>query len=579
MYLFAIASKPNINRPHSTHFLSRTMSMAPRPLTQREESLFLSTMPEIPLDLLEPILEQLGQLPSEEQLIRRTYASIGLVCKALLPYSRRQLFNRITIGCPISLTNTSSSIIARPFSSDVANEVIDQQRMLLARIIEETPSISSHIRHLSWVIFPEELRCSNYEDVELTMNRFLNLPRVRSLDIKSRYKMDYGGCLPSYQDSNPKTVGFRRVVETYLAFGTLTSLSFTRINDIPIINILSSPSLQSLILVHCSITEWTPDQLKDRNCAQFGLKNLGIYDMFSTVRPLLPYLEELETLRVDYPFQYGGSDRSMRNETELPSLPSDAPPAFRKLRILEYVNYRRCPPQWTYFTSQAERKGVSSFPELKRLTIDVRSHQYDPFRKPLQLEKIRDIKSVLANSPSLEAFNFMEYNSKPDMIQELELQGYVDRCRELSFHLPFVDYISGESTRSFIRILGNLRKRNALQTLKVTFNMDEPKRESERAVIMSGPPRELWAALRDAVVGDALSFPVLELMRVDVSVMRASLPPSRGGAPKWLANGYAPQDLELVRESVMEKLQMIERSGNTKLDVSAYYVEICEFQG
>ncbi|KAF9033624.1 hypothetical protein BJ165DRAFT_1567515 [Panaeolus papilionaceus] len=193
-----------------------------------------------PIEIVDLIFEQLyvNEDPHEQKIAG--LKNMSLVCKAFVPTARRYIFRRIKLNMHQPSTG-SETLCALP----------------LARLLHKEPDISRFIRTLC--LHDTRILADGQDNEPSTfwysngaVTPLYNLPRLSYLKIHLNSPRSYLKARPY------GGLSFRRVLNHYICFDTLTVLNFWNINDLPFALILSAPSLTSLWISSCQMAPWVP---------------------------------------------------------------------------------------------------------------------------------------------------------------------------------------------------------------------------------------------------------------------------------------------------------------------------------
>ncbi|PPQ99628.1 hypothetical protein CVT24_005206 [Panaeolus cyanescens] len=194
----------------------------------------------------------------------------------------------------------------------------------------------------------------------------LHLPNVNTITVETSFL--YKGI--EYSGPGPISTGLRALLRHYLPAGTLTTLSISNVNDIPIPDVISSSSLVSLSFLDCTFLDFAdgpPQSPMADNLTSLSVRRTR--DAISFPRAALTFMPKIEVVEIrsvpdtllEFPmaheFNFG------------PAVPLTPPHVFHHLLEIKADNIN----DWGIFCPVVEDQDayVSPFPQLKKMSLCV----------------------------------------------------------------------------------------------------------------------------------------------------------------------------------------------------------------
>ncbi|KAF9037738.1 hypothetical protein BJ165DRAFT_1408405 [Panaeolus papilionaceus] len=256
----------------------------------------------------------------------------------------------------LSLVSRSFANLCRPYlfrSLDIYMERSVDHAKRLAAIIAERPDIANFIHSFSYcdhLIFNR--RHAINED---SLDVFLHLPAVTSLKVDG-----LDSRIDEVSNINLNKLGYQSILQRYITSETLTSLCIRSIDNLPILDIMNCPNLESLSLMHCGYRDWDKPAPPEVLHTGFNITSFNCGGSQYTPFPLLAYCPKLKSI-------------SLTRIGHLNPPRTNFPILARPLPSFDYVQSieSRGSLDWTYFCDLADSAGVKAFPALKRLNIEL----------------------------------------------------------------------------------------------------------------------------------------------------------------------------------------------------------------
>ncbi|PPQ69141.1 hypothetical protein CVT24_000007 [Panaeolus cyanescens] len=189
-----------------------------------------------PVEIFQKIIDAIPYDVSHKYITgweRQLLLKCALVCKDFLYFARPYLFWRVYVG-------------------SLANER-ERRDFRLAEVLKRNRYICSYLRDLS---YDSSFRLSDAaEESEEELSIFLQLPNLQKLDVSCRI---FPVNIP-YSEMDPNLFNYRKILETYVPYGCLTTLTIFECSGLPLSLLLPSTTLKRLTLQRC---EFSLDGLK-----------------------------------------------------------------------------------------------------------------------------------------------------------------------------------------------------------------------------------------------------------------------------------------------------------------------------
>ncbi|PPQ80940.1 hypothetical protein CVT24_012872 [Panaeolus cyanescens] len=225
--------------------------------------------PLLPIEIVELIIDGLLMRRVWQPLeVLQHLKTCSLVCRTWSDLCQRRIFAFLEIGHRIA-----------PKDINFATE------RRLIRILEEKPSLMTHVKHLSYVGGRLWDECRR---VDPSLSVFLQFPRVSRLSMS---------CITGSFEKCGRNgyYGFRAILTRYLSTGNLSLLSISGIKQLPIHDILASSSLKGLSLQSCTFK--TEKEIPGPQDA--SLKYLRLESNYNVSWDLFRSCTQLETLVIE----------------------------------------------------------------------------------------------------------------------------------------------------------------------------------------------------------------------------------------------------------------------------------------
>lgn len=161
---------------------------------------------------------------------RQELFSIALVCKAFLAIARPHIFKTISLSPELPQAGV----------------------YMLAQMFRDQPELAMLVQEITYGSDVTKVEAIHHNGNLEPLFKLLN---VRELVVSRGCKREIGGCYYHFSDDSLWALGACTFVQQYLRFGSLFTLIMNRIANIPMHQILSSPTLEYLRLLFF-VTQW-----------------------------------------------------------------------------------------------------------------------------------------------------------------------------------------------------------------------------------------------------------------------------------------------------------------------------------
>ncbi|KAF9049082.1 hypothetical protein BJ165DRAFT_1526460 [Panaeolus papilionaceus] len=337
-------------------------------------------VPVFPPELFKEILDHFtASFQSEDEshdyhkldcAIKAEMKSLSLVSKAFLHLCRPIIFQEINIS-----------------------PCHGQRLTNLSQLLKSDLYLAQHVRHIDANF---EDGCGPLSNENGILSPLLQLPTVSSLwisnfrDRKKWKRWSERSGLQRVLTSDLSQYGCHSVLGRYLTLGSLTTLTIQCMSDVPLIPILSSSTLRTLVLDKCTIFE--DPESPSQNAIKEGF-NLTKFDAIDTSDIPLDFIAACtnieriyldDTCRCDPPYP---RRRLIFDKSNIP---------FTKLIDAVFAG-ENCPEWATFFTSTKEENGPA-LPSLRKMQLSLDSHYQDA----LEFGHAEICIRILRHSPALE---------------------------------------------------------------------------------------------------------------------------------------------------------------------------------
>ncbi|KAF9037762.1 hypothetical protein BJ165DRAFT_1502876 [Panaeolus papilionaceus] len=256
----------------------------------------------------------------------------------------------------LGLVSRSFANLCRPYlfkSLDIYMDRSVDRAKRLSAIIAEQPDIANFINNFSYC---SQLKFDRRHVInEDSLDVFLHLPAVKFLKVDGR-----GGRIDEVSNINLNKLGHQSILHHYITSETLTSLYIRSIDNLPILDIMNCPNLESLALGYCGYRDWDTPAPPEALHKGFNVTSFNCYNSKHASFPLLAYCPKLKSISLT---KIGHQNPPRMN----------FPILARPLPSFDYVQSieSRGSLDWTYFCDLADSAGVKAFPALKRLNFEL----------------------------------------------------------------------------------------------------------------------------------------------------------------------------------------------------------------
>ncbi|PPQ68698.1 hypothetical protein CVT24_007583 [Panaeolus cyanescens] len=199
---------------------------------------------------------------------------------------------------------------------------------------------------------------------------------------------EYSPTLPS---SDTSFYGRDSLLGYYISHGSLTTLTLNSMEEIPMITILSSPTLTTLILNGCTIQDNFSMPPSSAISSGFNLVEYHSVETRENSLFLLSFCSNLQLLYFDpeSSYQVGNESKQVR---------------ARGAKVMQHLPFSRLVDaefggevvDWDSFYRPAEKKGKLAFPELKRVRFSL-----DMYHGDLDDYRLNEVHKMFEHMPAL----------------------------------------------------------------------------------------------------------------------------------------------------------------------------------
>ncbi|PPR02147.1 hypothetical protein CVT24_011397 [Panaeolus cyanescens] len=223
--------------------------------------------PFLPTEIVELIIDNLVPEGRHPRVAYDELTSCSLVCRTWLHACRRRIFSHVE-------TPVYDGVRAIPGQPPNEDKLIE--------VLNRNPTLLGNVRQVTYNVYQQE----GNEDASISI--LLRLPLVKRLSIHcARYT--------SFESANERGSNFRSLLMHYISTGNLSHLSVSKIDKLPMNDILSTPSLECLIVHDCGF------RVDKRSSHHSPLKFLKIDGHKNMPWSIFQSCRELETLIIGKP--------------------------------------------------------------------------------------------------------------------------------------------------------------------------------------------------------------------------------------------------------------------------------------
>ncbi|KAF9052057.1 hypothetical protein BJ165DRAFT_1608712 [Panaeolus papilionaceus] len=289
-----------------------------------------------PLDILELIVSAVAAQSSDDHPTGAALTdlrSCGLVCKELVPISRRYIFETVSIT----------------FEDKQSRACLER----LASLLERQPFLATYIRRIFCTCCSMRSSAPVYQWEDPVFLPFLQLPNINFLHMDVPYQsISYDMCSPSF-------FGFRTILERHLMTGSLRHLKLNGFDDLPLESILASTSLSHFEATRCKVRSRKFTDIEFPQGSIDSLRSANLYHLQGVPISGLFRCSRLEHLHIAWIYLSPENIRAF--------LESQASPPFPNLQTLITAST----VDWTLLCNIAEATGTCLLPTLKKLLVTI----------------------------------------------------------------------------------------------------------------------------------------------------------------------------------------------------------------